>query len=203
MPPRLRQDALARVDQHHRKVGGRGAGRHVARILFMAGRVGDDELARRRREEAIGDVDGDALLALGLQPVDQKGEIDVLAGCAELARRVLDIGQLVLEDQLGVVEKAADQGRLAVVHRSAGEEPQQALVLLGGEIHAEPGAGGVLGRLFKARHQKYPSRFFFSMDPASSLSIRRPCRSEVRAVSISPTIFSSVSASDSIAPVSG
>ena len=29
---------------------------------------------------AIGDVDGDALLALGLEPVDQQREIDVLAG---------------------------------------------------------------------------------------------------------------------------
>ena len=34
---------------------------------------------------AIGDVDGDALLALGLQPVDQQREIDLLAGRAVLA----------------------------------------------------------------------------------------------------------------------
>ena len=31
-----------------------------------------------------------------------------------------------------------------------------------------------------AHHQKYPSRFFFSIEPASSRSIRRPWRSEVR-----------------------
>ena len=72
MPARLRQHALPRIDQHDRKVGGRGAGRHVARVLLVARRVGDDELALRRGEEAVGDIDGDALLALRLQPVDQQ-----------------------------------------------------------------------------------------------------------------------------------
>ena len=82
----LRQQALARVDQDHREVGVGGAGRHVAGVLLVAGRVGDDERARRRREIAIGDVDGDALLALGLEAVDQQREIDVVAGRAVLVR---------------------------------------------------------------------------------------------------------------------
>ena len=43
----------------------------------------------------------------------------------------------------------------------------------------------------------------FSIDPASSWSISRPCRSDVRATSISRRIASTVSASDSIAPVNG
>ena len=38
------------------------------------------------REIAVGDVDGDALLALGLEAVDQQREIDVLAGGAVLPR---------------------------------------------------------------------------------------------------------------------
>ena len=41
-------------------------------------------------------------------------------------------------------------------------------------------------------HQKYPSRFFFSIDPASSVSIRRPCRSDVVALRISAMMSSSV-----------
>ena len=41
------------------------------------------------------------------------------------------------------------------------------------------------------------------IDAASSLSIRRPCRSETRAVFISATMSSRVPASDSIAPLSG
>ena len=42
----LRQQALARVDQQDREIGVRGAGRHVAGVLLVAGRVGDDERAR-------------------------------------------------------------------------------------------------------------------------------------------------------------
>ena len=89
---RLHQHALPGVDQHHRHVGGRGAGRHVAGVLLVAGRVGDDELALRRGEEAVGDVDGDALLALGLQPVDQQREIDVVAVGAVLLEIALQRG---------------------------------------------------------------------------------------------------------------
>ena len=85
VPPRLGQHALARVDQDHREIGVGGAGRHVAGVLLVARRVGDDELALLGREEAVGDVDGDALLALGLEPVDEQREVDVLAGRAVLA----------------------------------------------------------------------------------------------------------------------
>ena len=52
------------------------------------GRVGDDELAPRRGEVAIGHVDGDALLALGLQAVGEQGEVDdfLARGAARRAR---------------------------------------------------------------------------------------------------------------------
>ena len=76
MAARLGQDALARIDQNDRQVGGGRAGGHVARVLLVARRVGDDELAPRRGEVAIGDVDGDALLALGAQAVGEQREID-------------------------------------------------------------------------------------------------------------------------------
>ena len=49
------------------------------------GRVGDDELAPLGREEAVGDVDGDALLALGGEAVHQQREIEVVALRAELS----------------------------------------------------------------------------------------------------------------------
>ena len=41
--------------------------------------------------------------------------------------------------------------------------------------------------------QKYPSRFFFSIEPASSVSISRPWRSDVVEAFISAMISSSVS----------
>src|SRR3546814_9072939 len=43
-------------------------------------------------------------------------------------------GKLILEDHLGIIEQPADQRRLAVVHRSAGDETQQRLVLMDFEI---------------------------------------------------------------------
>ncbi len=53
-------------------------GHHVARVLDVAGRVGDDELPQWGGEVAVGDVDGDALLALGPQAVGEQGQVGVL-----------------------------------------------------------------------------------------------------------------------------
>ena len=71
MTARLGEHALARIDQDDGELGiGRPRG-HVARVLLMARCVRDDEFALVRGEEAIRDIDGDALLALGFQPVNQ------------------------------------------------------------------------------------------------------------------------------------
>ncbi len=75
MPPRLGEHAGARVDQEHGEVAIRGAGRHVARVLNVPRRIGDDELAARGREIAVGHVDGDLLLAFRLQPIDEQREV--------------------------------------------------------------------------------------------------------------------------------
>ena len=82
----------------HGEVAIRSAGRHVARVLLVARRIGDDELAARRREVAVGDVDGDPLLALGLQAVDQQREGRARRWCRR-ARVALGAWQLILEDQ--------------------------------------------------------------------------------------------------------
>jgi hypothetical protein len=47
----------------------------------MAGRIRDDELAPGGREEAVSDIDGDALLPLRCEPVDKQGEVDALVAC--------------------------------------------------------------------------------------------------------------------------
>ena len=77
MPARLGQHAVAGVDQDDGQVRRGCAGRHVARILLVARRVGDDEFAFRRGEISIRDVDGDALLAFGAQAVGQQRQIDM------------------------------------------------------------------------------------------------------------------------------
>ena len=187
MAMRLGQQTLARVDQHDGEVGVGGAGRHVAGELLVARRVGDDERALFGGEIAIGDVDGDALFAFGLEPVDQQRIIDILAGGAEFFRVARRVRQLVVEDELLLVQHPPDEGGLAVVDRAAGQEAK----------------GGQDRQINGDIHQKYPSRFFFSIEEASSESIRRPWRSEVVALRISATMSRSVSASNSIAPVSG
>ena len=52
-------------------------------------------------------------------------------------------------------------------------------------------------------HQKYPSRFFFSIEASWSWSISRPARSDTRVVRISATISSRLAAADSTAADSG
>ena len=130
MAARLGQDALARVDHQDGDIGGRGAGCHVARILFMAGRVGNNELALVGGKETIGDINRDALFALGGEAVNEEGEVNVLALRADAFGVRLERGELVLEDHLGIVEEAADQGRLAIIHAAAGDEPQEGLVFV-------------------------------------------------------------------------
>ena len=117
------------------------------------------------------------------EAVDEQREIDVLAGRAVLAAVAPQGIELIFENELAVIQQAPDQRRLAIIDRAAREEAQQALGLIG--------------------HQKYPSRFFFSIDAASSLSMRRPERSDVRAIIISSMMSSSVAAVLSIAADNG
>ena len=114
----LLDDPGARVHQHDGEVRGGGAGDHVARVLDVPGGVGDDEFAARCGEVAVGDVDGDALLALGAQAIGEVGEIDLPA--AGDVGGALERLELVLHQRLGVVEQAPDEGGLAVVHTAAG-----------------------------------------------------------------------------------
>ena len=78
----LLEDAFARIDENDREIG-RGCARdHVARVLNVSRRIGDDELTLRRREIAISHIDGDALLALGTQAIREQREIDLAVSTA-------------------------------------------------------------------------------------------------------------------------
>ena len=130
---RLLGQPAAGVDEDHGQVGGRGARDHVARVLRVAGAVVRARTAPRRREVAVGDVDRDALLALGAQAVGQ-------------VREVLEAGLLVGHQGLGVEQQAADQRRLAVVdgarpwRRASIRSTRPLAVLHGGLGHAVVGA---------------------------------------------------------------
>ncbi len=134
VPPGLGEHSLAGVDEDHRGVGGGRARDHVARVLLVAGGVRDDELARLGGEEPVGDVDGDALLALGTEPVHEQREVQVVALRADLLGVDLERGEVVLEDHVRLVEQPSDERALAVVDAAARDEAQQALVLVGEQV---------------------------------------------------------------------
>ena len=78
MPARLPLEAVPRIDQHDGGIGVAGAARHVARVLVVAGAVDQHEAALVRIEVAPGDVDGDALLALGDEAVEQEAIVELV-----------------------------------------------------------------------------------------------------------------------------
>jgi len=124
---------LGCVEQEDGGVRGGGAGYHVARVLFVAGGVGDDVFAPRGAEVAVGDVDGDAWFAFGVEAVGQGGEV---GGAA----RGFDLPQLVAEQGFAVVEEAADEGGFTVIDAAGGDEAQgRVLVEVG---HGFPGFVG-------------------------------------------------------------
>jgi len=79
------------VYQDNGGVGGRCARYHVAGVLFVSGRVGDDEFAFGCGEIAVGDIDGDALFAFGGKAVGEAGEVGrfaVFGGAVEFVELV-------------------------------------------------------------------------------------------------------------------
>ena len=116
----LLDDAFACVDEDDGEVGGGGAGDHVPGVLDVTRRVRDDEFPLRRGKVAVGDVDSDALLPLGLQSVGEEGEVHVLIAAA--ARGFLHGLELILEDGFRIVKEPADEGGFAVIDGAGGAE---------------------------------------------------------------------------------
>ena len=79
MAQRLHQQSLARVDQDDRGIGGRGSRRHVSGVLLVPRRIRHDEAPPVGREVAVRNINGDVLLALGLQAVKQPRVVDLVA----------------------------------------------------------------------------------------------------------------------------
>jgi len=85
MAARLYEHTLCGIDKHDRSICRGGAGGHVARVLLVARRIRDDELAPRRGEVAIRNIDGDALLAFGAKTIGKQREIDLAGSSRSLA----------------------------------------------------------------------------------------------------------------------
>ena len=130
VPPGLRQHAVVGVDEDDGDIAGGGAGDHVARVLLVAGRVGDDELAPGGGEVAVGDIDGDALLALRLQAIDQERKVHAAPLGADGAAVLANGFELILVDHPRVVQQTANQRALAVIDAAAGEKTEDFLALV-------------------------------------------------------------------------
>ena len=117
----LDQDALGGVDEDDGQVGKGSADGHVARIFFMARRVGDDEAAVVRAEITVSYVDGDALFPFCHEAVQEQRVVDGPAAAADLAFQFQSL-LLVGVEQFGVIEQMTDECRFAVIDAAAGNK---------------------------------------------------------------------------------
>ena len=110
--PGLVAHAFQRVDDQNRTVRLRGAGDHVAQEFGVTGRVDQHHVARAGAEADLSGVDGDALVALGLQRIQQKRPFERHAapGADGFQHFELALGQAA-----GLMQQASDQRGLAVI----------------------------------------------------------------------------------------
>ena len=196
----LGEHSLPGVDEDDSGVGRRCTGHHVPGVLLVSRGIGHDELLLLGGKEPVRHVDGDSLLPLGSQAVHQEGEIEITTLGSHLSRVHLQSGQVIVEHEMGLVQQPPDECALTVVNAPAGDESEQLFVLMDLQIGIDVGGDE---RLLGHGHQKYPSCFFFSIEPDTSKSMTRPSRSDVVASSISWMTSGTVAAVLSTAPVRG
>ena len=121
---RLYENALRCIYENHCEVGKRCAHGHVARVFFMPRSVSNDKAAVIRREIAVRDIDGNALLAFGHQAVQQKGIVNFSAAATDFTVELQSFF-LVGVEQLGIVKDMPDERRLSIVHTAACNKLQQ------------------------------------------------------------------------------
>ena len=92
----------------------------------MTWRIRNDEFPSCGGEVAVGNVDRDALFALGAQTVGQQREVDRSGGAVDAA--VFHGSQLIFVNAFGVMQQPANQRGFAVVHAARGGKPQQFLL---------------------------------------------------------------------------
>ena len=122
VPARLVAHAFGRVDDQQGGIGLRGAGDHVAQELGVSGRVDQHDVARGRAQPDLAGIDGDALVALGLQGVEQKRPFERHAAARTHG---LERVELALGKAVRFVQQATDQGRLAVIDMADDDDAHQ------------------------------------------------------------------------------
>src|SRR5262245_34544782 len=146
MPAGLGQDSFAGINEQNREIGTGRASCHVAGILLMAWRIGNDERPLWCGNITVGNIDGDSLLALGLKPVHKQREVDIVGVSAVLLRVALKCRELIVENEALLIKQAANERRFAIVDRAASKQPQS---------RQSSGAGFDVRAYFRGReHQK-------------------------------------------------
>jgi hypothetical protein len=120
--PGLVAHAFQRVDDQQRGIGLRGAGDHVAQELGVTGGVDHHHVARVGAETDLRGVDGDTLVALGLQGIEQERPFErhAAAGACRLQRLELAVGEAA-----GLEQQASHQRRLAVIDMADDDDANQ------------------------------------------------------------------------------
>ena len=161
VPPALLAHAFGGIDHQQRGVRLGGTRHHVLQELDVARRIDQQHIAVRRVEPDLAGVDGDALVALGLQRVEQERPFERHA--APLAH-AFDGLELAVGQRARVVHQPADQGRLAVIDVTDDDDAHGCPLGQGG-LHCHR-RGNWLDRGF--RHHRYPA--VRSRSKASSVS---------------------------------
>ena len=110
--PGLVAHAFQRVDDQHGAVRLRGAGDHVAQEFGMAGGVDQHHVAGLGAEADLRGVDGDALIALGLQRIEQERPFE---RHAPPRADGFEHFQLAVGQAAGFMQQPPDQRRFAVI----------------------------------------------------------------------------------------
>ncbi len=192
--------AFGGIDDQDRGIGLRRAGDHVAQEFGVARRVDQHDIARRRAEANLAGVDRDALVALGLQRIEQERPFERHAApCADCLEAIeLSVGKTA-----GFVQQPADQRRFAVIDMAdddnANERPlRQADVAVGSVTRIFM---MVLISTDGLACYRYPAVRSRSNASSDSWSMARPERSGMLVASSSAMISSIVEAFDATGDV--
>ena len=119
---RLLAHAFGGVDHQQGGIGLRRPGDHVAQELGVPGRVDQHDVARGCPQPDLAGIDGDALIALGLQRIEQKRPFErhAAAGAHRLERIELALGKAVR-----FVQEAADQCGFAMIDMADDDDSHQ------------------------------------------------------------------------------
>src|SRR5258707_280699 len=103
---------LCSIDHQKGRLGLGDTGDGVLQELLMAWRIDDDVAALAGTEEDLRRIDGDALVAFGLEGIQQEGPFE---DAAALIAGGLQFRQLAFRQAAGVVQEAPDQRGFAVI----------------------------------------------------------------------------------------